>query len=57
MRKLVLLALLLGGVVGAYAEPIEFKFIGFFGGQWQNGYPYLILPTQLDPPERPPRDV
>jgi hypothetical protein len=36
--------------VGAYAEPVEFKFIGFFGGQWQNGYPYLILPTQFDPP-------
>ena len=44
MRRLLLLALVLGWAVCAYAGPVEFKFIGFNNGDWQNGYPYAIQP-------------
>jgi len=44
MRRLLLLALVFGWAVCAYAGPVEFKFIGFKDGQWQNGYPYAIQP-------------
>jgi hypothetical protein len=45
MRKVLLLALLLGGTVCAYAGPTEFTFVAFNNGDWQNGYPYVIRPT------------
>jgi hypothetical protein len=45
MRRLVVLALLLGWSVCAYAGPVEFEFIAWNDGQWQNGYPYVIQPT------------
>ena len=46
MRKLVVLALLLGWAVCACASssPVEFEFISWTDGQWQNGYPYVIQP-------------
>jgi hypothetical protein len=46
MRRLVLLALLLGWAVCAYAGPVEFRFVAFNDGAWQNGYPYIIQPTE-----------
>jgi len=50
MRKLVLLVLLFGGAICAFASssdsgPVEFTFVSFYQGQWQNGYPYVIEPT------------
>ncbi len=42
MRKLVILAVLVCGSVYAFADPTEFTFIGWDGGNWQNGYPYYI---------------
>jgi hypothetical protein len=45
MRRLVLLALLFGASVCAYAGPVEFTFVAWNDGQWQNGYPYIIQPT------------
>lgn len=49
MRRLVLLALLFGGGICAYADsvvgPVEFTFVAWNNGQWQNGYPYFIDPT------------
>lgn len=48
MRKLLVLAMLLGGAVYAYAGavgPVEFTFVTWNDGQWQNGYPYTIEPT------------
>src|SRR5437660_31662 len=50
MRRLLLLALLLGGSVCAYADPIEFKFVAWNDGQWQLGYPYLIAPVNTSSP-------
>ncbi|HZP23733.1 MAG TPA: PEP-CTERM sorting domain-containing protein [Terriglobales bacterium] len=44
MRRLLLLALVLGWAVCAFAGPVEFKFVGWNDGQWQNGYPYAIQP-------------
>jgi hypothetical protein len=45
MRRLVLLALLFGASVCAYAGPVEFTFVSWNDGQWQNGYPYVIQET------------
>jgi hypothetical protein len=50
MRRLVLLALLFGGAICAFASssdsgPVEFTFVAWNDGQWQNGYPYAIEPT------------
>ncbi len=50
MRRLVLLALLFGGAICAYAGsvdtgPVEFTFVSWNNGQWQNGFPYTIEPT------------
>jgi hypothetical protein len=42
MRRLVLLALLFGASVCAYADPVEFTFVAWNDGMWQNGYPYII---------------
>jgi hypothetical protein len=42
MRKFLLLAVILLGVVSAYADPVTFDFIGWSGGNWQNGYPYYV---------------
>jgi hypothetical protein len=44
MRKLVVLALLLGWAVCAYAGPATFEFLAWNNGDWQNGYPYVITP-------------
>jgi hypothetical protein len=46
MRRLLLLTLMvmLFGAV-AYADPTEWTFINWNGGDWQNGYPYYIQPT------------
>ncbi|MGA7462748.1 MAG: hypothetical protein WBW69_21110 [Candidatus Korobacteraceae bacterium] len=53
MRKLLILAVLMCGSVCAFADPVEFTFIGWDGGNWENGYPYYIMessgsPTVLD---------
>lgn len=54
MRKLLILAVLLmcgsvyvlaGPSDGSSQGPVEFEFIGFNGGNWQNGYPYYITET------------
>ncbi len=45
MRKVVLLALVLGGAICAYASPTEFTFVAWYNGDWQNGYPYAIQET------------
>jgi hypothetical protein len=42
MRKLLVLAVLIFGAVCAYAGPTNFTFLGYSGGDWQNGYPYFI---------------
>jgi len=42
MRKVLLLAVLVGGSVFAYAGSTEFTFLAFTGGDWSNGYPYYI---------------
>ncbi len=42
MRKFLLLAVILLGAVSAYADPVTFDFIGWSGGNWQNGYPYYV---------------
>jgi hypothetical protein len=46
MRKVVILAVLVLGAVYAYAGPTEYTFLAYTGGNWQNGYPYYIAPTQ-----------
>lgn len=46
MRRLLLLTLMIvmfGAV--AYADPIEWTFLNWNGGDWTNGYPYYIKPT------------
>jgi hypothetical protein len=53
MRKLLILAVVICGTAYAFAGPTEFTFIGWDGGDWQNGYPYYIQenggsPTILD---------
>ena len=45
MRKLLILAVLMCGAVYAFAGPTEFTFLGWNGGDWQNGYPYYIQPS------------
>jgi PEP-CTERM motif len=50
MRRLLILAVLVCGTVCAYAGitnsgPVEFTFINWSGGNWENGYPYYISPT------------
>jgi len=45
MRRLLLLALLLSGATYCYANPVEFTFLAWNNGNWQNGYPYYIQPT------------
>jgi hypothetical protein len=48
MRRLVLLALLVGWSVCAHADAATFEFLAWNNGQWQNGYPYVV--TSLDQP-------
>ncbi len=43
MRRLLILAVVLCGAVYAYAGPVEFEFLGWNNGNWQNGYPYQIV--------------
>ncbi|HUI82613.1 MAG TPA: PEP-CTERM sorting domain-containing protein [Candidatus Binatia bacterium] len=48
MRRLLLasaIVICICAAVSAYADPIEFKLLGFVGGDWQNGYPYYIQPV------------
>ncbi len=50
MRRLAILAVMLLGAVYAFAgannsDQTEFTFLGWNGGNWQNGYPYYIAPT------------
>jgi len=50
MRNFVLFMLLFGGAVAAYAGsspvgPVEFTFVAWNNGEWQNGYPYVIQAT------------
>lgn len=46
MRRLVvLLAMFMCGAVCAWAGPTEWTFVDWNGGNWQNGYPYYIEPT------------
>ena len=41
MKKLLLVLVLLLAAGSAYAgQVVQVNFIGFNGGQWQNGYPY-----------------
>ncbi|MFZ0314029.1 MAG: PEP-CTERM sorting domain-containing protein [Candidatus Korobacteraceae bacterium] len=49
MRKLLILAVLICGSVYMFAGPTEFTFIGWDQGNWQNGYPYYIMPTGGSP--------
>jgi hypothetical protein len=49
MRKLLILVVLMCGSVCAFADPVEFTFIGWNDGNWQNGYPYYIMPTNGSP--------
>jgi hypothetical protein len=42
MRRLLILAVVLCGAVYAYAGPVEFEFLSWNDGNWQNGYPYQI---------------
>lgn len=42
MRRLLILAVVLCASVCAYAGPVEFTFLGWNDGNWQNGYPYQI---------------
>lgn len=42
MRRLLILAVVLCGAVYAYAGPVEFTFLAWNNGEWQNGYPYII---------------
>jgi len=43
MRRLLVLAVVLCGAAYAYAGPIEFEFLSWNDGNWQNGYPYQIV--------------
>jgi hypothetical protein len=43
MRRLLILAVVLCGAVYAYAGPVEFEFLNWNDGNWQNGYPYQIV--------------
>jgi len=49
MHKLLILAVVVCGGVCGYAQnlgnPTEFTFVQWNGGNWQNGYPYYIEPT------------
>ena len=47
MRRLVLLALLVGWSVCAHADPTEFRFLSWSGGDWQNGFPYYLTALNL----------
>jgi hypothetical protein len=42
MRRLLILAVVLCGAMYAYAGPVEFTFLAWNDGNWQNGYPYAI---------------
>ena len=42
MRKLLILAVFVCGAVCAHANPVEFEFLAWNDGNWQNGYPYYI---------------
>jgi len=42
MRRLLILAVVVCGAVYAHAGPIEFTFLTWNNGNWQNGYPYEI---------------
>jgi len=42
MRRLLILAMVLCGAAYAYAGPVEFEFLAWNDGMWQNGYPYVI---------------
>jgi len=42
MRRLLILAVVLCGAAYAYAGPVEFEFLAWNNGNWQNGYPYQI---------------
>jgi hypothetical protein len=45
MRRLLVLAVVLFGAVYAFAGPVEFTFLAWNNGEWQNGYPYIIQET------------
>ncbi len=57
MRKLLILAFMMCGAMYAYAgatnsgfdptssNPVSFTFLAWNNGDWQNGYPYQIRPT------------
>jgi len=49
MRKLLILVVLICGSVCAFADPVEFTFVGWNDGNWQNGYPYYIMETNGSP--------
>lgn len=42
MRRLLVLAVVLCGAAYAYAGPVEFTFLGWNNGDWQNGFPYFV---------------
>ncbi len=45
MRRFLLFLFVICGALYAFAGPTEFTFLAWSGGQWQNGYPYYIAPT------------
>jgi len=49
MRRLLLLVFLLGGTIYAFAGQEDFTFVGWSNGNWENGYPYVIEPTNGPP--------
>jgi len=42
MRRLLVLAVVVFAAVCAQADPVEFTFLAWNDGNWQNGYPYFV---------------
>ena len=44
MRRVLLLLVIMCGALYAYADPTQWEFVAWNGGDWTNGYPYYIEP-------------
>jgi hypothetical protein len=49
MRRLLILAVVVFAAMYAKADPIEFTFLAWNNGDWQNGYPYFVQQTNGPP--------
>jgi len=49
MRRLLILAVVVFAAMYAQADPIEFTFLAWNDGDWQNGYPYFLQQTNGPP--------